>query len=194
MKALKKMKFKASPKQRRWLILGSALAIVVVAALWPMPEEKQPTRQAPPPGARAPAPGVTPGPAPANAGAPPPGEAGQPGLADQAGAAATTAAAAPVPDIFGPRTWEPPPPPPDLSPPPPPEAPPLPFRFIGRITEPGKKPAFLLARGDEVLTVKVGDVIDRVWRLEKFTDGKLKFRYRPLNLLSILPIGDGGEP
>lgn len=184
MKALKGMKFTAGSKQRRWLILGSALAIVVVAALWPMPEENEPARQTPPPRTQGAAP--APAPAPADAGA------GAPGQAGQATAGATPTA--PVPDIFAARTWEPPPPPPDLSPPPPPQAPPLPFRFIGRITEPGKKPAFLLARGEEVLTVKVGDVIDRVWRLEKFTGGKLKFRYRPLNLLSTLPIGDGDEP
>lgn len=186
MKALKGMKFTAGSKQRRWLILGSALAIVVVAALWPVPEENEPARQASPPRAQGAAPVAAP------AAAPTPADVGA-GAPGQAGATAATATAQ-IPDIFAARTWEPPPPPPDLSPPPPPQTPPLPFRFIGRITEPGKKPAFLLARGEEVLTVKVGDVIDRVWRLEKFTGGKLKFRYRPLNLLSTLPIGDGDEP
>ena len=195
MKALKAMKFTASPQQRRWMVLGSALAIVVAAGLWPVPQEEEPAR---------PAQSVARGQAPGNAGAP----AAQPGQPEQRGQeapASASPAAAPAPgtlpgtpstppDIFAARTWEPPPPPPDLTPPPPPKAPPLPFRFIGRISEPGKRPAFLLAQGEEVLTVRVGDVIDRDWRLEKFTGGKLKFRYRPLNLLSNLPIGDGDEP
>lgn len=94
-------------------------------------------------------------------------------------------------DIFAVRTWEPPPPPMDMTPPAP-EAPPVPFRFLGRIAEHGQKPAFLLGAAERVMAVRVGDTIDKEWRLENAQGGELIFRYRPLNLRQTLPISQGG--
>ena len=101
--------------------------------------------------------------------------------------------AAPVPDIFMVRTWEPPPPPPspEVAPPPPP--PPLPFRFIGRINEPGQPLKFLLVEvgtGRAVHAAKVGDVIATNYRLESFTGGRLVFRFSPMNVRQMLEIGE----
>ena len=102
--------------------------------------------------------------------------------------------APPVTDIFMVRTWEPPPPPPspEVAPPPPPP-PPLPFRFIGRINEPGQPLKFLLAEvgiGRAVHAAKVGDVIATNYRLESFTGGRLVFRFSPMNVRQMLEIGE----
>lgn len=97
----------------------------------------------------------------------------------------------PTPDIFAVRSWEPPPPPPPPpAPPPPPQAPPLPFRFIGRIAE-GPDTAFMLVRRDQVISVRVGDTIDALYHLEKFEGGQLHFMYRPLNIRQTLFVGTG---
>jgi hypothetical protein len=101
-------------------------------------------------------------------------------------------APAQVSDIFAVHTWEPPPPPmpaPEAVAPPPPQAPPLPFRFLGRIVEPGQAPVFLLVDGDRVRPVKVGQRIGDAYRLEKFEGGQLYFRYRPMNVVQSLPVG-----
>lgn len=95
---------------------------------------------------------------------------------------------APV-DLFAVRTWEPPPPPPSPPPPPPPpQAPPLPFRYLGRIDEAGQK-AFMLSYGEQLLSVTVGSSIDDKYRLEKFEGGQLIFLYRPLNTYQTLTVG-----
>lgn len=99
-----------------------------------------------------------------------------------------------VVDIFAPHTWQPPPPPmpvagaPGVAPAPP-QAPPLPFRFMGRIAEPGRAPVFLLVQGERVLPVKVGERIGGAYRLEKFEGGQLYFRYQPMNTVQTLPAG-----
>jgi hypothetical protein len=97
-----------------------------------------------------------------------------------------------VPDIFAVRTWEPPKPPPAKPlPPPPPQAPPLPFRFVGRIDDPDRKPAFLLSAGNRVLSVTVGEEVDDIYRIEKYANGQLTFRYRPLDITQTLSVGTG---
>lgn len=102
-------------------------------------------------------------------------------------AAIAVVASGPI-DIFAVRTWEPPPPPPDLSPPPPPLPPPLPFRFIGRVDEPGKKMAFMLAEGERIFVVSVGDSIGSAYRVESFENGQLFLRYRPMNVRQALDV------
>lgn len=157
---------------RAWLVAG-VLVVALLAGWWanrePEPEE------APPP---TPAPAVIP--------APPPGTSPLP---PQQHAAAEPAAPAKVVDIFAAHTWEPPPPPLAAFAAPPPQAPPLPFRFMGRIVEPGQAPVFLLMQGDRVLPVKLGQRIGPAYRLEKLESGQLYFRYQPMNLVQTLPIG-----
>lgn len=104
------------------------------------------------------------------------------------GSAAVAVVASAPADIFAVRTWEPPPPPPDLSPPPPPSPPPLPFRFIGRVDEPGKKMAFMLAEGQRIFVVSVGDSIGTAYRVESFENGQLFLRYRPMNVRQALDV------
>lgn len=94
---------------------------------------------------------------------------------------------APVPDIFAVRSWMPPPPP-ESSAPPEPQTPPLPFRYIGRIDEAGKKPAILLTVGERVLPFSVGQMVNGQWRLTGDNGKQLTFRFLPLNTVQTLSI------
>jgi hypothetical protein len=97
-------------------------------------------------------------------------------------------------DIFSVRTWQPPPP---VAPvieakpesPPRPQAPPLPFRFLGKITEADKDLTFLLARGDRVISVSVGQVINGTYLVEKHDAGRLYFIYKPLKIRQSISVG-----
>jgi len=60
-----------------------------------------------------------------------------------------------------------------------PVAPPLPFRFVGRI-EGREGPTILLARENESISVKVGEPIDGDYRLESANDSALTIVYLPL--------------
>ncbi|MGE5469613.1 MAG: secretion system X translation initiation factor [Bacteroidota bacterium] len=172
-------------RQRRWLFLPG-LALVLLAAYWLWQGRFAAAPAQPPAVAQRPAP---PGP-------PLEAVAGSAGQAPVAAAAPVGVAAGPV-DIFAVRTWEPPPPPVDTStvaapppPPPPPQAPPLPFRYLGKLEESGQAPVFFLARDDRVLAVHPGQVIDRDYRVGRYAGGQLGFLYRPMKIQQFLPVGD----
>ena len=97
-------------------------------------------------------------------------------------------------DIFAVRTWEPPPPAPVMDNKSaqnlPPQAPPLPLRFLGRIIEPDRGTAFLLIQGDRIISVHVGDLIDGIYRVDKYENGQLHFFYRPMKIRQSLMIGN----
>jgi len=117
-----------------------------------------------------------------------------PPVAADAGAAPSGSMTSTVPpgavvDIFAVRSWEPPPPVVDNTPPPP-QAPPMPFRFLGRINEPGKKTAYMLADEAQVFVVRIGDAIGSTYRVERYEGGQLLIRYRPMNLRQALAVGD----
>jgi hypothetical protein len=69
-----------------------------------------------------------------------------------------------------------------------PTAPALPFVFLGQIVEDGK-PQVILAKGDRVVTVFVGDTIDKTYRLESLLSGVLTFVYLPLDARQTLATG-----
>jgi hypothetical protein len=100
-------------------------------------------------------------------------------------------------NLFASKSWyvppppPPPPPPPKPVPPPPPTAPPLPFTYLGRFVEAGK-PVIFLVRGDRVLTVKVGDVVEGNYRVEGIVGSTLSLTYLPLNIKQTLDIGAAG--
>ncbi len=97
-------------------------------------------------------------------------------------------------NAFGSRSWyvpPPPPPPPPKVEPPPPSAPPLPFVYLGRYVE-GGVPTFFLARGDRVLTVKEGDVVDQLYRVDSVEGSSLTLTYLPLDIKQTLDIGSAG--
>lgn len=95
-----------------------------------------------------------------------------------------------TPNPFAVRTWEPPrPAAPVAAAPPPPQAPPLPFRFIGRVHDAERGNAFMLTAGERVLSVKTGDVLDGQYLVEEYRDGQLHFLYQPLNIRQTLFVG-----
>ena len=94
-------------------------------------------------------------------------------------------------DIFSVRTWQPASSPVGLKSdlPPKPQAPPLPFRFLGKINEPEKELIFLLTRGERVLSVNVGQVINGTYLVEKYAAGRLYFIYKPLKVRQSILVG-----
>ncbi len=95
-------------------------------------------------------------------------------------------------NLFPEQTWfvapPAPPPPPDV-PPPPPQAPALPFSYMGRWQEAGQT-TYYLARGTLPVSVRAGQVLDGVWRLEPVTGSQLNFTYLPLDQTRSLRTGD----
>ena len=67
-----------------------------------------------------------------------------------------------------------------------PSAPPLPFRYLGKMIEDGSLHVFL-ARGDESLSVKAGTRIGE-YRVDKITDREVVFTYLPLKTQQKLPL------
>lgn len=97
-----------------------------------------------------------------------------------------------IPNLFAVRNWEPPRPMNETkpAPPPPPQAPPLPFRYLGKVSDPERGMAFMLSYGDRVLSVKAGDVIDNLYKVEGFENGQLYFLYQPMNIRQSLFVGN----
>ena len=95
-------------------------------------------------------------------------------------------------NLFPEQTWFIPPPPPPPPPPyvaPPPQAPALPFGYMGRWQE-ANQTTYYLERGTLPVSVRPGQVLDGVWRLEPVTGGILVFTYLPLNQTRSLRTGD----
>ena len=97
-------------------------------------------------------------------------------------------------DLFALRTWEPPPPVVSTpAPPPPPQAPPLPFKFFGRIVDAGQAPSFILTRGTEMITVRIGDRIEPAYLVDKFDGAQLHLVYLPLNIRQTIFVGNAND-
>lgn len=93
-----------------------------------------------------------------------------------------------VPDLFAAVSWYVAPPPPPEPPPPPPSAPPLPFVYLGQYIE-GDQQSIMLTRGARMLSVHVGEVIDKTYQVVSMQDGQLTFLYLPLNVAQSLATG-----
>ncbi|OGA78197.1 MAG: hypothetical protein A3G81_31250 [Betaproteobacteria bacterium RIFCSPLOWO2_12_FULL_65_14] len=63
--------------------------------------------------------------------------------------------------------------------PPQPVAPPLPFRYMGRLTENGKTEVFVL-RGEDIVSIAPGQKIDADYRVERITETAISMTYLPL--------------
>ncbi len=66
------------------------------------------------------------------------------------------------------------------------KAPPLPFRYIGRIVEDGKIEVLLL-RGEHQFSVAAGDMLGTDYRVEAVNDQEVVLRYLPLDVRQRLP-------
>lgn len=118
--------------------------------------------------------------------------------AEAARAAPTPVAQAPavVPaaDLFAAQSWYvAPPPPPAMTatappPPPRPTAPPLPFKFIGKLDDRQALQVFLL-RGEQVLVVREGDLIDKTYKVRRIDAERMTLVYLPLDIAQTLVVG-----
>lgn len=70
----------------------------------------------------------------------------------------------------------------------PPQAPPLPFRALGRYDEAGQA-AIFLQHLENNLVVRVGDTIAEQYKVESLQGTTLTLRYLPLNQLQTLEVG-----
>lgn len=70
-----------------------------------------------------------------------------------------------------------------------PQAPPLPLRLLGRMTENGVQVLFL-TWNDLHLAAHVGDVIEETYRLESIAGGQAEFVYLPLKIKQSLSVGE----
>lgn len=103
-------------------------------------------------------------------------------------------------NAFAVRNWQKPPPPaPVVAPPPPPPpaapvAPPLPFSFVGLMEKGGARPQAFLAKGDSLLVVGVGDVIDNnTYRVDSLAPQQIVLTYLPLNTVQTLHTTGGAK-
>jgi hypothetical protein len=71
---------------------------------------------------------------------------------------------------------------------PPPTAPPLPFVFMGRMSDGGQQ-TYFLRHGDQSIVAQVGDTLLNQYRVEALDGNKLVLRYLPLNQLQSLELG-----
>ncbi len=72
-------------------------------------------------------------------------------------------------------------PPANFVPPPQPTAPPLPFTFIGRMID-GNEVTLFLFKNNQQYTVKLNDVLDNTYRVEKITTTSVVFTYLPIDI------------
>ena len=91
-------------------------------------------------------------------------------------------------DAFAPRNFSPivPPEAQAKAPVQRPEAPPLPFRYLGKIIEDGRLSVFL-ANGDDSVTVTAGQRIGD-YRIDSITEAEVRFTYLPLKTKQNLPL------
>lgn len=92
-------------------------------------------------------------------------------------------------DLFPVKSWYVPPPSPPRAPAKP-IAPPLPFTYIGRMIEDDGTAVFVTEQ-DRNRILRVGDVIDHVWRVDAIETSRMKFTYLPLNETKYLALGAG---
>lgn len=71
---------------------------------------------------------------------------------------------------------------------PPPQAPPLPFRVLGRYDESGKTVVFL-EHQEQNLVVRAGEKIANDYKVESINDSTLTLRYLPLDQVQTLEVG-----
>lgn len=175
-----------TPKQR-WIILGSLLAATLVAGYLvddePVPEK-----------------GRRKGSVASKSAPSSPAESRRPGAKERTSELAAAPLNFPEPappdervteeggkviDPFRNKSWYVAPPPPK---PPKPTAPPLPFQYLGKLSEEGETRVFLSHQGKHIIA-KVGDVINGTYTVEEISGGQMTFVYQPLNEKQVLGIG-----
>jgi hypothetical protein len=72
-----------------------------------------------------------------------------------------------------------------------PSAPPLPFSYLGRITQDGKTEVFVL-RGEDLIGIAAGRKIDDQYRVDAISESSISFTYLPLKMQQSLELGEAG--
>jgi hypothetical protein len=139
-------------RKKRWTVLIALLVATIAAIAYPMEDDSTIVEVAAPAAVAAPVPSVG---------------AAQTEMADISWVASDE-------DPFSPRGWQPPPPP---APPPvaqpvdrtltdsaPPPPPPLPYKFVGQMND-GDERVVYLSRGEQVLLVHPGDVLEGSYKI-----------------------------
>ena len=72
-----------------------------------------------------------------------------------------------------------------------PSAPPLPFTYIGKLTQDGRTEVFVL-RGDELISIAAGQQIDAQYRVDAISDARIAFTYLPLKSRQMLELPEAG--
>lgn len=102
-------------------------------------------------------------------------------------------------NAFNAILWLRPPPPavvhPAVAPPPPPPAAPsLPYTFVGLLTRKSTQPQAFIARGESLLMVSTGDLLDNnTYRVDAISDQEIQITYLPMNTRHTLTV-TGGTP
>lgn len=73
--------------------------------------------------------------------------------------------------------------------PPPPTAPPVPFKYIGKILGDEEYQVFV-AFNEKYLVVKEGDIIQQTYKVEKISPPTMTITYIPMNILQNMQIGE----
>ena len=94
-------------------------------------------------------------------------------------------------DPFAPRSFAPPPQPARAARAEKPSAPPLPFTYVGRVTQDGVTEVFV-ARGDELISIAAGQNIDTEYRVDAVSGSRIAFTYLPLNTRQSLELEEVG--
>jgi hypothetical protein len=90
---------------------------------------------------------------------------------------------APPPAPPAPVVWQPPPEPP------PPQAPPLPFKYLGRLQESAERTVWYLLQGERLVVAASGESVDDTYRIDGAEAGQLRLTYLPLGQQQSLTIG-----
>jgi len=88
--------------------------------------------------------------------------------------------------LFGPRAWQPPPSQ-VAAKPPVPTAPPMPYRFAGKLLQDGKLQVFL-SKGDATIPVREGETLDGAYRVESIGEDQITLVYLPLKHKESIPV------
>lgn len=95
------------------------------------------------------------------------------------GRLAPSRSSAPQGDPFAPRSFAPPPAPRAEAQAAPRSAPPVPFRYVGKLVANGKTEIFLM-RGEELISIAAGQDIDGEYRVDAITEERIALTYLPL--------------
>lgn len=130
----------------------------------------------------------------------PAASAASPAASSIPAAAASRAVPSGEGQAFGRLSWLPPkPPPPPAAPPPPPApviptAPPLPFTFVGMVENGVGKPQAFLAKGDTLLVVSAGELLENnTYRVDSFDANQVVITYLPLTMKQTIDVSGAAK-